>query len=196
MIRKDRESAHALTEKDLRAIFSAIDPHSPGNPWRESGVRERNQLIFMLLYSGLRIGEILQMRIKDIDLDREIVRVHSKTKRGIKSRTMRLPRHVVDLLHHYLCRRVLLVTDHDYAFVSYRSGMRMTAQDFCRIFMELREKVADLSVKLTASALRHAYITSLLADDVPPELIEAYFACRLRSYGRTQTKYFDMEKKK
>ena len=73
MIRKDKKSVHALTEKDMNAIFSAIDLQLPDHPWHESSARARNQLILMLLFTGLRSGEVLQMRINDIDFVRGLL---------------------------------------------------------------------------------------------------------------------------
>lgn len=161
MIRKRREPSHVLMEKDLRAILSAIELQSPDNPWHVSGIRTRNQLIIlMLLCTGLRIVEVLQIRINDIDFGRGLVYVgylpgHKKE--------FPLPQHLLNLLHSYLHWTDRLATDHDYLFKSQQSGKQMTAQDLSRIFRELQEKVPSIPDKLTANAFRGALIKSYLA---------------------------------
>jgi len=166
MIQKDRKSAHVLTEKDLRAILSAVDPQSPDNPWRESSIRERNLVILMLLFFGLRSSEVLQMRIYDIDCSSGLLRIghHTKTK------TVLLPQHLLDLLRRYLlypCNlgKKVRAQDHEYVFRSYRSGKRLMPQDLSRILTVLQQKVPGLSTKVTARSFRHAYIKSHFSDN-------------------------------
>lgn len=97
MIRKDRESAHTLTENDLAAILWAAGLQSPDNPWHESGVRMRNLIVLMLLFTGMRSREVLQMRIGDIDFEAGRVRVSYPYE--LKRKTVPIPPHLLDLLN-------------------------------------------------------------------------------------------------
>jgi len=168
MIQKHWESGHYLTEKVLKAILSAVDPLSPENPWNESSIRERNLLILMLIFFGLRSGEVLQLRINDIDFDGGVVSVSHPS--GMKSKTVPLPLHLLDLLHRYLCVW-RSATDHDYLFGSQQSGKQMTFQELNRIFRELQKKVPSIPVKLTAYAFRRAVIISYFAG-IPHQTIQ------------------------
>lgn len=156
MIQKERKSTHTLTESDLVAILWAAGLQSPDNPWHESGVRMRNLIVLMLLFTGMRSKEILQMRISDIDLISGCVRMGHPSR--LKRRTVLLPPHLLDLFESYLVKELRPATDHDYVFVSHGSGKRMTPQSFSRIFRKLREKVPGLPIKLTAHAFRRAIV--------------------------------------
>ncbi|MCT4701951.1 site-specific integrase [Enterobacteriaceae bacterium H20N1] len=57
----------ALNQKQLDYLFDIVKPNSDNNPF-SSEVQKRNQLIMLLLYSfGIRAGELLNLRISDID---------------------------------------------------------------------------------------------------------------------------------
>lgn len=175
------ESAHVITEKDLNAILSAIDPQSPDNPWHESDVRARNQLILLLLFTGLRSREVIQLRIDDIDFDSGLLWVgyHPRPKREIP-----LPQNLLDLLHSYLHRKDRPATDHDYCFVTHRAGKRMTAQSLSEIFSEIQTKVPGISVRLTAHEFRRAWIKSLLAG-IPLHTIQNAPVMHVSHYHKT-----------
>ncbi|WGU38234.1 tyrosine-type recombinase/integrase [Phenylobacterium sp. NIBR 498073] len=65
-----------LDDAERRALLDAIDPGSEANPWKEAAVRQRNLLMIMLLLQlGLRRGELLALRVEDIDLQRGQVRL-------------------------------------------------------------------------------------------------------------------------
>jgi integrase/recombinase XerD len=70
--RKEKRLPVVLSEEEVLRIFSATP-----NP--------KHRLIFAMLYStGMRISEILQLRIQDVDLDRNLV--HIKAAKGKKDR--------------------------------------------------------------------------------------------------------------
>lgn len=62
-------------------------------------LRGRDLLIAKLLYgSGLRIGEALSLRLKDIDFDRRQITVRAA--KGAKDRVVQMPRSIIDDLLH------------------------------------------------------------------------------------------------
>ena len=69
----------AIDECQKKALFKYVSVNSKDNIYSES-VRKRNELIIILLYSlGLRKGELLNMRISDIDFSENgisIIRRH------------------------------------------------------------------------------------------------------------------------
>lgn len=64
-----------------------------------AGLNGRNLLIAKLLYgSGLRIGEALSLRLKDLDFDRRQITVRAA--KGAKDRVVQMPRSIMDDLLH------------------------------------------------------------------------------------------------
>ena len=67
----------------------------------------RNALIVKLLYgTGMRISECLQLRIKDIDFDQNLIVVRDG--KGEQDRVTMLPESLRELLHHQIDREVYL----------------------------------------------------------------------------------------
>jgi len=63
-----------LSDEDLGKLFHAVDVLEPtaSSPWRHVVMPE----IFRLLYGcGFRVGEVLKLRVRDVDLDRGIITV-------------------------------------------------------------------------------------------------------------------------
>jgi integron integrase len=75
------------------------------------GLRGRNLLIAKLLYgSGLRIGEALSLRLKDLDFDRRQITVRAA--KGAKDRVVQMPRSIMDdLLHQVAAAKRLHASD-------------------------------------------------------------------------------------
>ncbi len=68
-----REGAHP---EAVAKLFATVEPSSHANPWKSDHVRFRNQLIVhWLYYLGVRRGELLNIRISDINFRRETVLV-------------------------------------------------------------------------------------------------------------------------
>lgn len=54
--------------KEVRSILNLINPQSPLNPWDSSSAKIRNfAIICVLLDTGLRAGELLSLKLKDVD---------------------------------------------------------------------------------------------------------------------------------
>ena len=87
-----------LTDEELRRFFHAVDALEPTarSPLRHLVMPE----IFRLLYGcGFRLGEVLKLRVRDVDLDRGIITVH-QAKFG-KSRLVPPALSVVNRLRRY-----------------------------------------------------------------------------------------------
>lgn len=59
----------------VRQMMEALHPAAPNNPWQDAAVRERNYLLVRyFLQFGARIGEILSLRVADVDVGRNELR--------------------------------------------------------------------------------------------------------------------------
>lgn len=69
----------ALTEEARTLLRQVIEPNHPLNPFRDPGTSERNCLIVRVAADlGLRSGELLGLRISDVDFRQHRVTVHRR----------------------------------------------------------------------------------------------------------------------
>ena len=67
-MRNSNLNIKALSEDQVELAFEIFRPESSINPFKSRGVKHRNQLMFLMLYHlGLRGGELLNLRIRDMD---------------------------------------------------------------------------------------------------------------------------------
>ncbi len=115
----------------------------------------KHKSIFTLCYSaGLRLGEILNLTIADIDSDRMQIRV-SKAK-GKKDRYTMLAPNVLELLREY----VKVYQPKEYLFEGQKGGKYSSAS--IQNLMRKHRKLANIKKKATPHTLRHSFATHLL----------------------------------
>jgi len=142
-----------LTEQDVEQLLASPDAETP------LGLRDRT--MFEVLYaSGLRVSELVSLRIAQVSMDMGIVRVTGK---GNKERLVPLGEVALDWLRRYFeeSRTVLLAGKvSDDLFVTSR-GQRMTRQMFWYLIKKHAQQ-GDLNKPLSPHTLRHAFATHLL----------------------------------
>lgn len=148
-----RNLPKSLTEQDVEQLLDAPDTQTP------LGLRDRT--MFEVLYAtGLRVSELVTLRVTQVSMDMGVVRVMGK---GSKERLVPLGEEALDWLRRYLAdgRGVLLGKQMtDALFVTAR-GAGMTRQMFwCLIKKHAR--TGGLNKPLSPHTLRHAFATHLL----------------------------------
>jgi len=142
-----------LTEQDVERLLAAPDTQTP------LGLRDRT--MFEVLYAtGLRVSELVTLRIAQVSMDMGVVRVMGK---GNKERLVPLGEEALDWLRSYLTdgRGVLLSGKiSDDLFVTARGG-GMTRQMFWYLIKK-HAKQGGLNKPLSPHTLRHAFATHLL----------------------------------
>lgn len=115
---------HIYTEDEIARYFEAVDTY-PFRGWKD---RLQLPVLCRLLYTcGTRIGETLQIRKRDVDLDRGIIKlVHTKNK---KTRYIVLSNSMADLLRQYAEKYFFQIGDNDYIF-SNKDGRLLTEAKF------------------------------------------------------------------
>lgn len=106
-------SIKSLTREKTRLLLEAVRPDSSDNPWRDSAVCYRNQLIVhMLLFTGCRKGELLQIKVAGFDPDEMSVKIcmdsynsetHSRARKNL-SRKIMLPVDIYQMSEDYIMR--------------------------------------------------------------------------------------------
>lgn len=148
-----RSLPDTLSEADVEALLAAPDVQQP------LGLRDRCMLE-VLYATGLRVSELVGLRLDEISLRQGVVRVMGK---GSKERLVPLGEQALDWLEQYLVQgRPLLLggKPSDVVFPSQR-GQQMTRQTF---WYRIRQhaQIAGIHKPLSPHTLRHAFATHLL----------------------------------
>jgi integrase/recombinase XerC len=120
------------------------------------GVRDR-AIIELLYSSGLRVGELVALNRKDVDLCHLWAKVKGK---GKKERVVPITKIARDWLYYYLNDSRRKQEDSDAIFLN-RFGVRITTRSIDRLFQGYLKK-AGLAHKVTPHTLRHSVATHLL----------------------------------
>ena len=121
----------------------------------------RNRAIFEVLYScGLRVSELISLRISDLYIDEGFVRVEGK---GRKQRLVPISEQAIREIHNYmLCRNEQIVKPEaaDILFISRRGA----SLGRIMIFHLIKKQAESIGLKKTISphTFRHSFATHLL----------------------------------
>lgn len=108
--KQERIEYDLLTEEEVNRILSGELPFNTKHPIRTKAI------IFTFLLTGLRVSELINLRVGDLDLARGSVTVVGK---GDKLRTTNLPKQLIEVLQAYLTaynktnKNELLFASHD-----------------------------------------------------------------------------------
>ena len=147
MRKKKRAVYKVLTREELGAFFNCVDDF-------------KFKTIFMLAYgAGLRIGEIANLRVEDIDS--KTMRIFVREGKGNKERYTILPEETLKMLRIYWTK----YRQHKRRgriFLS-ETGAAVTVGVMREHFRKYRRK-AKLSEKITMHTLRHCFATNLIEN--------------------------------
>jgi integrase/recombinase XerD len=144
---------HTLSEAQVEALLAAPDLREP------LGIRDRTMLELMYA-SGLRVSELVALRIDEVGMNEGVVRVTGK---GTKTRLVPFGQEARQWIERYLreARGIILNGQQDDAlFVTGRGGP-MTRQMFWVVVKKHASK-AGITAPLSPHTLRHAFATHLL----------------------------------
>jgi integrase/recombinase XerD len=139
-----------LSEEQARRLVTAPGP--------ESALGKRDRAILELLYgSGIRVGELSRLDLKDVDLERGVVLVRSG--KGKKDRWAPLPARAAAALDVYL-RESRVDAGEMAVFVS-EAGRRLIPASIRKRVRQWGQE-AKIASRVTPHRLRHACATHLL----------------------------------
>lgn len=177
-VKKDRNDGvnqKGLTDAQIDVLFEIFRPGSDLNPFDRHETQVRNRLIFLMLFHlGIRSGELLNIRIRDIDFSSNQIVIarraddKSDPRRDqplVKTLDRRLP--VKDTLmqeiHDYVLKYRKSVPNaqrHDFLFVTHKPGptvgQPISKSSYNKIMTLIREVSPDL-YSFTGHALRHKW---------------------------------------
>jgi len=147
-----------LTVDEAFRLMESPD-RSPERPSREEAKQRvmRDRAILELLYSsGLRVGELVGLNMKHLDLHLGIVRVMGK---GRKERIVPFGKEASEALKAYLKTRMATETEEP-LFINSKGG-RLTSRTVGRLIKKYT-KSSGIFRKVSPHSLRHSFATHLL----------------------------------
>ena len=132
-----------------------------GTPDTQTPLGLRNAAMIELLYAaGLRVSELVNLRLLDINTEAGFVRVIGK---GSKERIVPIGNYAKNIICHYVktARSLLLKNGvSHYMFVA-RAGKPMTRQGFWKLLKQYALQ-AGIAKKITPHSFRHSFASHLL----------------------------------
>jgi integrase/recombinase XerD len=153
--KKHLQLPKVLSETDLKKLFDAA-------------INLKHKAILFVAYSaGLRVSEIINLRLQDIDRERQQLFIHCS--KGKKDRYVRLSPMVLDVLEQYYRKSKLKPTN--YVFEGIEKGKPYTIRSAQQIFADCKNK-AGLIKSLSFHSLRHSFATHVLEKGVDIRFIK------------------------
>ncbi len=157
-----RRPVEILTEGEVLALIRACSSIAP------SGVRNR-ALIAVLWRSGLRVGEALNLELRDVDLTAGTLRVrHGK---GDRSRTVGLDEQSVALMARWIDRRRQLHPGARASVLCTLAGGRLDSSYVRRLLPRLAARAGIEGKRVHAHGLRHTHAAELAREGVAVNVI-------------------------
>ncbi len=151
-----RKLPDTLSIKDIDTIVSAIDLSKPQG--------ERNRAIIETLYScGLRVSELINLKISDLFFDEGFIKVTGK---GDKQRFVpigKLTQKYINIYKNEVRTHISILDEHrDILFLN-RRGKQLTRAMIFTIVKQLGEK-AGIKKTISPHTFRHSFATHLLEN--------------------------------
>lgn len=151
-----------LTPEEVNRIITACSGRAP------TGIRNR-ALVAVLYRAGLRIGETLDLRPKDLDRERGTIRIlHGK---GDKARTVGMDPAGFALVERWLDKRATLgINGRSPVFCTLKGG-RME-ESYVRQMLIRKAKKAGIEKRVHPHGFRHTFACELRKEGVDIKLIQ------------------------
>ena len=153
--RKEKVLPKYLTIEEVERLLNAPDITTP------NGCRDK-AMLELLYASGLRVSELISLRLGDISFEMAYVRCFGK---GSKERVIPLGRYAMDALEHYInvCRPLVANSWQTDTLFLNKSGKGLTRQGFWKLIKKYGQE-AGITADITPHVLRHSFATHLLSN--------------------------------
>jgi integrase/recombinase XerD len=153
--KKPTQLPKVLSETELKKLFDAA-----------SNLKHK-AILFVAYSAGLRVSEIINLRLQDIDREREQLFIHCS--KGKKDRYVRLSPLVLDILEQYY--KLSKIKPSNYLFEGIEKGKPYTIRSAQQIFSDCKNK-AGIIKSLSFHSLRHSFATHILEKGVDIRFIK------------------------
>lgn len=149
----------------------------------------KHRAILMTIYScGLRLNELLNLKIKDIRSSEKIIRINQS--KGNKDRIVSLPDKLLDILRDYY----LVYKPTNYLFEG-EKGNRYSERS---VQLVLKKSLANAKIKTegTVHTLRHSYATHLIQSGIDVRIVQELLGHENIKTTMIYTHITDIDKKR
>lgn len=161
-----------LPEETANRLLRVTAKDSPENPWTGEFTKCRNELVFRWLHAfGLRRGELLNVKVSDIDFRKETVTIvrradapedprNEQPTVKTRDRVLPIPPYLCRMTHDYVVqarRHLVGARRHAFLIVADKTGAPLSLSALNKCFAFLRTHVPDLPDDLSPHVLRHTW---------------------------------------
>lgn len=143
-----RKSPTILNEEEIKSLFYQT------NVGTLKGIRDKS-MMQLIYYTGIKVSEMLDLNIGDLDLDNKSIKVISRIEDPIlylnEETTISLSTYLKDFREEY--------TSGDPLFINF-SGERLSRQGFWKI-LKMYRKHSGIKKSITPQTLRNSYINNI-----------------------------------
>lgn len=154
----------SLNENEIKALIDAVTWDETDSLYKQK-LKMRDKVILALLYSsGIRVSELVNLILRDIDFDERTIRIRGK---GDKDRLVLFDNVTKDLILRYIEIRD---NDSEYLFIN-KNGNKLTSR-YIQMMIKKYGEEAEIEKKVTPHILRHSFATHLLKNGVDIRAIQ------------------------
>lgn len=165
---KEGDYACSLSSSNSwRTLPRSIEPDDVQRLHRKKFTRRDKCMMLMLLRSGMRIGELLALKLQHINLKERTVIIHKSVKNG-KGRVVYISDDAYKTLQKWIKVRD---PKREYLFYS-RHGLSMSYGTARSSFIRCLRKARLLRKGYTLHCLRHTFASELLSAGMPLESLQ------------------------
>lgn len=151
----EKKLPQVLSIEEMKQLLDSIEMND--------FISARNRAMFELLYaSGIRVSELVQLRLSDINLKMHYLKVIGK---GNKERLIPINEYVCQIINHYIIdfrNPYLDFKENSYLFFN-RKFKPVSRESFYRIIKNQCQK-AGIKKDISPHTIRHSYATHLLEN--------------------------------
>lgn len=186
-IKLPRRLPRAITRTDLRSLVTrASQTSSP------TVATATDLAILIMTTTGIRVAELVALRIQDIEAVDGSIRVHGK---GSRERTVFVTNpSLLKKLRSHLVRRLKVTQAHGRLFVNQR-GLPLTTSTF-RTHLRKASDASKVTKRVTPHMLRHTAATLLLEEGVDIRVVQRLLGHQSISTTEIYTHVADMTLRK
>jgi integrase/recombinase XerD len=147
--KKAQQLPNVLGENEITRLFNAVTN------------KKHKAILFMAYSAGLRVSEVINMKLKHIDSDR--MQIFVERSKGKKDRYVNLSPILLDVLRKYI--QLAEPKPTEYLFEGQFPGSIYSARSAQNIF-HMARKAAGIKKDVTFHSLRHSFATHILEKGI------------------------------
>jgi len=156
-----------LNKEDVHKLFYACGFQIH---WDDEFIRRRNMAILaVLLYCGLRKGELLALEVRDFDFERRQLTVRGETSKSKFNRVIPINDEAIIIIQDYIASRKTRDLSSRSMWVSQEEDRTLSKDGLKHVIQKLND---DSGVRFHVHQLRHTFATNLLANGTNLAIIQ------------------------